>query len=84
MRHSRWRGVDWEARLWAAAEKIATAMAANPRGVVPGEDAKVAVAFASRLASEYIEAVDGPEPTTEEVAGMLKQWTTSTQSATSQ
>jgi hypothetical protein len=66
------RGVDWESRLWALTEQVAARMAGNPRGVVPRDDAKVAVNFAAWVASEYMEARSPKRPTHAEIARLLE------------
>jgi hypothetical protein len=60
MNHSFWRRneVNWEHRLWDATLKVLSALAANPRGVVPQDDAKVAVALAAEAVTAYIETVE--------------------------
>jgi hypothetical protein len=66
------RGVDWEDRLWSLTQLVAARMAGNPRGVVPREDAKVAVCFAAWVVSEYMESRKPPRPTAEEIIRQLE------------
>jgi hypothetical protein len=60
-----------EERLWQLTVAVASAMAANPAGVVE-DDAKTAVYFAGHVFSKYLEMID-PKPSQEEMAKLLKE-----------